>query len=58
MPRPISLFTGQWADLPLSHSPAMAASVVQLFTGSPSTHTTQVPQLLVSQPQWVPVMPR
>ena len=37
---------------------AMAASTVQLFTGSPSIHTTQVPQLDVSQPQWVPVRPR
>ena len=34
---------------------AIAASIVQDFTGSPSTSTTQVPQLLVSQPQWVPV---
>ena len=36
----------------------MAASIVQDFTGSPSTSTTQTPQLLVSQPQWVPVSPR
>ena len=35
--------------------PAIAASTVQDFTGSPSISTTQVPQLLVSQPQWVPV---
>ena len=34
---------------------AIAASIVHDFTGSPSTSTTQVPQLLVSQPQWVPV---
>src|SRR4051794_7833023 len=36
---------------------AMAASTVHDFTGCPSIRTTQVPQLLVSQPQWVPVMP-
>ena len=30
-------------------------TTVHDFTGSPSIHTTQVPQLLVSQPQWVPV---
>ena len=30
---------------------AIAASIVQDFTGSPSTSTTHVPQLLVSQPQ-------
>src|SRR3954471_8144949 len=35
----------------------IAASWVQDFTGSPSTSTTQVPQLLVSHPQWVPVRP-
>src|SRR4051812_27274715 len=40
-----------------SWPPAIAASTVQDFTGSPSNHTTQVPQLLVSQPQWVPVSP-
>ncbi|EUA93254.1 (2Fe-2S)-binding domain protein [Mycobacterium ulcerans str. Harvey] len=34
---------------------AMTAGMVQDFTGTPSTSTTQVPQLLVSQPQWVPV---
>ena len=34
---------------------AIAASTVHDFTGSPSMSTTQVPQLLVSQPQWVPV---
>ena len=38
--------------------PAMAASTVHDLTGSPSSQTTQVPQLLVSQPQWVPVRPR
>src|SRR6478752_2545014 len=36
---------------------AIAASIVQDFTGSPSTSTTQVPQLEVSQPQCVPVSP-
>ena len=36
---------------------AIAASTVHDFTGSPSSSTTQVPQLLVSQPQWVPVSP-
>ena len=30
---------------------AITASIVQDFTGTPSTSTTQVPQLLVSQPQ-------
>ena len=34
---------------------AMTASMVQDLTGTPSTSTTQVPQLLVSQPQCVPV---
>src|SRR5690348_17723509 len=38
--------------------PAIAASTVQDFTGSLSSQTTQVPQLLVSQPQCVPVSPR
>src|SRR5689334_3318157 len=37
--------------------PAIAASTVHDLTGSPSSQTTQVPQLLVSQPQWVPVRP-
>ena len=41
-----------------SWPPAIAASTVQDFTGSPSSQTTQVPQLLVSQPQCVPVRPR
>ena len=40
-----------------SRPPAIAASTVQVFTGSPSIQATQVPQLLVSQPQWVPVSP-
>src|SRR3954469_9827711 len=40
-----------------SWPPAIAASTVHDLTGSPSSHTTQVPQLLVSQPQWVPVRP-
>ena len=39
----------------ISCPPAIAASTVHDFTGSPSIQTTQVPQLLVSQPQWVPV---
>jgi hypothetical protein len=30
---------------------AIAVSIVHDFTGSPSTNTTQVPQLLVSHPQ-------
>src|SRR5690242_2797243 len=38
--------------------PAIAASTVHDLTGSPSSQTTHVPQLLVSQPQWVPVRPR
>ena len=37
---------------------AIAASTVQLFTGTPSMVTTQTPQLEVSQPQWVPVRPQ
>ena len=41
-----------------SWPPAIAASIVHDLTGSLSTQTTQVPQLLVSQPQWVPVRPR
>src|SRR4051812_2100898 len=41
-----------------SWPPAIAASTVQDLTGSPSSQTTHVPQLLVSQPQWVPVRPR
>src|SRR3954447_624188 len=40
-----------------SWPPAIAASTVQVFTGSPSSQATQVPQLLVSQPQCVPVSP-
>ena len=40
-----------------SWPPAIAASTVHDFTGSPSSQTTQVPQLLVSQPQCVPVRP-
>src|SRR4051794_1822234 len=39
----------------ISRPAAMAASTVHDFTGSPSICTTQVPQLLVSQPQCVPV---
>ena len=34
---------------------AIAASIVQDLTGSPSTSTTHAPQFVVSQPQWVPV---
>ena len=36
---------------------AIAASTVQDFTGTSSSHTTHAPQLDVSQPQWVPVSP-
>ncbi len=35
----------------------IAASAVQDFSGRPSICTTQAPQLLVSQPQCVPVSP-
>ena len=38
----------------ISCPPAIAASTVHDFTGSPSMSTVQAPQLLVSQPQWVP----
>ena len=34
---------------------AWTASIVQLFTGLPSNSTVQAPQLVVSQPVWVPV---
>src|SRR3546814_4414043 len=34
---------------------ACSARMVQLFTDSPSTCTTQAPHWLVSQPTWVPV---
>ena len=34
---------------------AIAASTVQVFTGSSSSQATQVPHCEVSQPQWVPV---
>ena len=37
---------------------AWTASMVQDFTDLPSTWTTQAPHWLVSQPTWVPVMPR
>src|SRR5215831_17156361 len=37
---------------------ACTASMVQDFTDLPSTCTTQAPHWLVSQPTWVPVMPR
>ena len=36
---------------------AIAASTVHALTGVSSSHTTQVPQLDVSQPQWLPVRP-
>jgi hypothetical protein len=42
----------------ISWPEAIAASTVHDFTGSPSMSTTHTPQLLVSQPQWVPVSPR
>ena len=37
---------------------AWTASIVQLLTGLPSKSTVQAPQLVVSQPVWVPVSPR
>src|SRR3954453_6356359 len=40
----------------ISWPDAIAASTVHDFTGSPSICPTQGPQVLVSQPQWVPVM--
>src|ERR1700722_2882601 len=36
---------------------AIAASSVHDLTGLASSHTTQLPQLEVSQPQWLPVSP-
>ena len=36
---------------------ACAASTVQALTGFPSISTVQAPQLVVSQPTWVPVKP-
>ncbi len=36
---------------------AIAASTVHALTGLWSSHTTQLPQLDVSQPQWLPVRP-
>jgi hypothetical protein len=50
-----SPFCSRPSTVRTSWPPAIAASTVQDFTGSPSSQTTQVPQLLVSQPQWVPV---
>ena len=41
----------------ISRPAALAARIVQDFTGSPSMSTTHVPQLDVSQPQCVPVSP-
>ena len=36
---------------------AIAASTVHDLTGLASSHTTQLPQFDVSQPQWLPVRP-
>ena len=36
---------------------AIAASSVHDLTGLASSHTTQLPQFDVSQPQWLPVSP-
>ena len=36
---------------------AWAASMVQAFTGTPSSRTVHTPQLVVSQPMCVPVRP-
>ena len=36
---------------------AITPSTVQLFTGVPSSSTTQAPQFDVSHPQWVPISP-
>src|SRR6478752_1582209 len=40
-----------------SRPPAIAARTVHVLTGSPSIQATHTPQLLVSQPQCVPVSP-
>ena len=37
-----------------SRPSAWTANIVQDFTGTPSTRTVQAPQLVVSQPMWVP----
>ena len=47
MPRPSTVWTS-WPS-------AWTASIVQLLTGVPSNSTVQAPQLVVSQPVWVPV---
>src|ERR1700761_841760 len=39
----------------MSRPLAMAASAVHAFSGAPSSHSTQAPQVEVSQPQWLPV---
>src|ERR1700761_8729188 len=39
----------------MSRPLAIAASAVQDLSGAPSSHSTQAPQLDVSQPQWLPV---
>jgi hypothetical protein len=41
----------------ISFPSACTASMVHDFTGRPSTSTVQAPQLVVSQPMWVPVSP-
>ena len=41
----------------ISWPSACTASMVQDFTGRPSTSTVQAPQLVVSQPMCVPVSP-
>ena len=40
-----------------SRPSAWTASTVHDFTGVPSSRTVQAPQLVVSQPMWVPVSP-
>ena len=42
----------------ISWPSAWTASIVQHFALAPSTWTVQAPQLLVSQPTWVPVSPK
>ena len=41
-----------------SRPSACTANIVQDFTGVPSSSTVQAPQLVVSQPMWVPVSPK
>ena len=50
--------TSRPSTVRISRPSAIAASTVQLFTGSPSIHSTQAPQFDVSHPQWVPVRSR